>query len=128
MAHMHKQKYIRIQVRYNGKTGKPVGIFGACHHVVYNKYHNFNSTDEDRKVFEEIDSWFNEHLPNPPFYEEGNVNNYITWFKKDAAESMIEKLTPLMKILEKYNVPYDIVHTNFIGKIVYEDDYQVAVE
>jgi hypothetical protein len=33
-----------------------------------------------------------------------------------------------MGLLEKYNVEYDIVYTNFIGKIIYEDDYQVAVE
>jgi hypothetical protein len=25
--------YIRIQARYRGKTGKPGGIFGACHHL-----------------------------------------------------------------------------------------------
>ena len=25
--------YIRYQVRYSGKTGKPVGIFGACWHL-----------------------------------------------------------------------------------------------
>lgn len=27
----------------------------------------------------------------------------------------------------KYNLPYDVVYTNFVGTIVYEDDWQVAV-
>ena len=40
---------------------------------------------------------------------------------------MIEKLFPLMNLLEKYNVEYDIVYTNFVGIIVYEDEFQVAV-
>ena len=41
---------------------------------------------------------------------------------------MIEKIMPLMDLLEKYHVEYDIVYTNFVGKIVYEDEFQVAVE
>ena len=26
-------KYFRIHVTYKGKTGKPVGLFGACNHL-----------------------------------------------------------------------------------------------
>ena len=40
---------------------------------------------------------------------------------------MIEKLQPLMDMLEKYAKPYDVVYTNFPGRIVYEDEWQVAV-
>lgn len=128
MKDMKMLKYVRIQVRYNGKTGKPVGIFGACHHVVYNKYYNFNSTDDDRKLFELTEKWFDENLPNPPFYDNGNTNNYITWFKSETSKKMLEKIIPLMNILDKYNVPYDMIYTNYVGNIVYEDEYQVAVE
>ncbi|MBI4979494.1 MAG: hypothetical protein HZC28_18600 [Spirochaetes bacterium] len=122
------KKYVRIQVRYTGKTGKPVGIFGACHHVVHSSYHPFNATDDDRKLFKEIEDWFELHLPNPPFYAEGNPEKYITWFKTEKAGMMIEKLTPLMKLLEKYAVPYDIVYTDSAGTIVYEDEFQIAVK
>jgi len=122
------QKYARIQARYTGKTGKPVGIFGACHHVANSTYIKYNATDEEKILFTNIDNWFNENLPNPPFYDEGNPQKYITWFKTKTAKHMIEKLIPLMELLEKYKVEYDIVFTNFVGKIVYEDDFQVAVE
>jgi len=122
------QKYVRIQVRYTGNTGKPVGIFGACHHVVNNSYYTFNTTDEEKQLFLNIENWFNENLPNPPFYEEGNPKKYITWFKTKTTKHMIEKLIPLTKLLEKYNIEYDIIYTNFVGKIVYEDDFQIAVE
>lgn len=124
-----KKKYMRVQVRYRGKTGKPVGIFGACHHVVFNTYHDFNATDEDRKKFRDAEDWFEEHLPNPPFYEEdGNKNNYITWFKTDSTLHMLEKLQPMMEILDKFSVPYDIIYTDYLEGIVYEDPYQVAVD
>jgi hypothetical protein len=123
----NRQKYVRIQVRYTGKTGKPVGIFGACHHVIKNSYYTYDTTNDEKQLFQNIEDWFNQHLPNPPFYNEGNPNNYITWFKTETTTHMIEKLFPLMDLLEKYNVKYDIVYTNFIGKIVYEDEFQVAV-
>ena len=33
-----------------------------------------------------------------------------------------------IQILDKYNHPYDIVYTNFVGTILYEDEWQVAVK
>ena len=39
----------------------------------------------------------------------------------------MKKLRPVIALLDKYKKPYDIVYTNFVGKIVYEDDCQVAV-
>jgi len=31
---MKEMKFLRVQVRYSGKTGKPVGIFGAVYHLM----------------------------------------------------------------------------------------------
>ncbi|MDR2942965.1 MAG: hypothetical protein LBV17_10280 [Treponema sp.] len=92
----NRQKYVRIQVRYTGKTGKPVGIFGACHHVINSSYYSYNVTEEEKQLFQNIDNWFIENLPNPPFYEEGNPNKYITWFKTKTTNDMIIKLSKEM--------------------------------
>ena len=40
---------------------------------------------------------------------------------------MVEKLGPAIALLDKYRQPYDVVYTNFVGTIVYKDDWQVAV-
>ena len=40
---------------------------------------------------------------------------------------MQEKLAPAIALLDKYQKPYDVVYTNFVGTIVYEDEWQVAV-
>ena len=40
---------------------------------------------------------------------------------------MLEKIQPLIDLLDKYDIPYDIIYTNYVGKIIYEDDYQVGV-
>ena len=52
----------------------------------------------------------------------------ITFFKCGSAAHMAEKLEPAMKLLDKYEKPYDVVYTNFVGTIVYEDDWQIAVK
>lgn len=40
---------------------------------------------------------------------------------------MTEQLEPALELLEKYKHPYDVVYTNFVDNIVYEDEYQIAV-
>ena len=40
---------------------------------------------------------------------------------------MIKKLEPAVKLLEKYNRPFDVVYTDFVGTVIYEDDWQIAV-
>ena len=35
-------------------------------------------------MFEDIDGWFDVHLPTPPFYVDGNKSGAITWFKTRA--------------------------------------------
>lgn len=121
------QKYMRVQVRYSGKTGKPVGIFGACWHLMRGTMRQDCLTDEDKETFLSVEAWFEEHLPNPPFYEDGNTIRGITWFKTGTTDEMVARLDPLLRLLEKYGVPYDVVFTNHPGEIVYEDEFQVGV-
>lgn len=70
-----------------------------------------------------------EHLPEPPFYGDNNDNpqGAVTWFKTEAYEEMRKKAEVLTGLLDKYKVPYDIVFSDYVGKIVYEDKWQVGV-
>jgi len=125
---MLNQKYMRIQVRYSGKTGKPVGVFVANWHIL--RAGRFS--DEDKKLFEETEEWFVQNLPTPPFYdkddpEKNNPQKAITYFKTAAVSRFEHKILILTGLLERYSVHYDIVLTNNVGEIIYEDDYQIAV-
>lgn len=40
---------------------------------------------------------------------------------------MQKKIRPAMELLDKYQYPYDVVYTNYVGEIVYEDEWQVAI-
>ena len=116
-------KYMRIQGREDSFiTRYPKGIFSLCWNLV-----NAGVMDESEKeMFVCIDEWFKSHLPEPePCVKREKV---ITFFKCDTTRQMYEKLRPAIHLLDKYNRAYDVVYTNFVGEIVYEDKWQIAVK
>ena len=119
---MSEMKYMRIQGREDSYITKyPKGIFSLCWNLIKDGI----LTDEEKDLFVTIDDWFKEVLPEP----EPCVNHekVITFFKCESTKEMYEKLKPAITLLDKYNKPYDIVYTNFVGEIVYQDDWQIAV-
>lgn len=116
-------KYVRIQGREESYITKyPKGIFSICWRLIYDGVMN----EEDENTFCEIDEWFKENLPEPEPCKQGE--KVITFFKTETTKEMIEKISPAIQLLDKYSYPYDIVYTNFVGKIIYEDKWQVAVQ
>ena len=71
-------KYVRIQGRETAyRTGMSVSIFAAVHRLQQAGL----LTDEEKAVYHEIDQvWFEENLPNPPFYDDDKPGKPITWF------------------------------------------------
>lgn len=115
-------RYMRIQGRENSYiTGYPKGVFSLC----WNLIRDGKLNEEEKARFITIDDWFKEHLPEP----EPCVNHekVITFFKCETTEEMRAKLAPAIALLDKYHKAYDVVYTNFVGTIVYEDAWQVAV-
>ena len=115
-------RYMRIQGREDSYITKyPKGIFSLCWNLIRDK----KLTPEEEQLFISIDEWFKENLPEPePCKNHGKV---ITFFKCESTEFMLRKLEPAIALLDKYHKPYDAVYTNFVGTVVYEDDWQVAV-
>lgn len=115
-------KYMRIQGREESWITKyPKGIFGMCWRMIMDGV----MSKEDEELFRNIDQWFKDNLPEPEPCKNGE--KVITFFKTETTELMQEKIKPAMELLDKYNHPYDVVYTNFVGAIVYEDEWQVAV-
>ena len=120
------KKYMRIQGRELAyRTGKPVGVFI----LNWRRVRDGVYSEEDCRLYEETEKWFKDNLPEPPFYGENNENpqGAVTYFKTSAFEAMRGKAEILMSLLDKYKIPYDIVFTDYVGRIIYEDKYQVAV-
>jgi hypothetical protein len=76
---------------------------------------------ENRKYFEEV-------LPIPPFYSDGNSIGAVTWFKDNCRTlELVDKLDFYFRMLIKYNVNIEISRNDNPGKVIYEDDFQVGV-
>jgi len=119
-----KFKYMRIQGReLSYVTQYPKGIFGMCWRMIYDGVMN----EEDAEVFRDVDRWFVANLIEPPMCKTGD-QRVITFFKTENMEDMVKHIEPAMALLDKYNHPYDVVYTNFVGNIIYEDEFQVAVQ
>ena len=100
---------------------------GSCRTLFFHHYLCRSRLRRNESYYEIDQVWFQENLPNPPFYDDDKPGKPVTWFKTETTAHMVEKLQPLMDMMDKYNMPYDVVYTNFVGRIVYEDEYQVAV-
>ena len=115
-------QYVRIQGRENSYiTRYPKGVFSLCWNLIRDKV----MTTEEEKLFISVDNWFKDNLPEPEPCK--NHEPVITFFKTASTQHMLEKLGPAIALLEKYRKPYDVVYTNFVGTVVYEDDWQIAV-
>lgn len=123
---MRTPKYVRIQGREIAyRTQKPVGVFVLNWRRIRDNVYS----PEDVQIYHDTHRWFLENLPEPPFYGNDNENpqGAVTWFKTESSGEMLERIQPLLDLLDRYGVPYDIVYTDYVGRIVYEDEWQVGV-
>ena len=61
-------------------------------------------------------------------YPDMTVNVELKDYPEDDREWAFRSADRSLALLDKYNKPYDVVYTNFVGTIVYEDDWQIAVK
>ena len=123
---MINSKYFRIHTDDNAYlTQRPRGLFTAIGKLV----------DQNKLTQKEVDEywknrhWFENNLPVPPFYDDGNTIRAITWYKNtEAGMGMFQKMDFYFSMAEKYEQPLYITQTDISpGKIVYEDDFQIGV-
>ena len=115
-------KYVRIQGKELARnTMYAKGVFSMCWKLIQDDVMD----EEDADLYKEIDKWFAEILPFPePCMRKEKV---VCFFKTENTEEMMKLIQPALWLLEKYHHPFYVVYTNDPGEIVYEDQYQVAV-
>lgn len=115
--------FVRLHALYRGRLGVEVGVFVAVDHLRRAE----RLTESEEELYFDIDDWFHENLPNPPFYEDGNSIGAVTWFKREAGVEMIGRLMALCEILNNYGVAWTASESTDPGTVVYEDEFQVGV-
>ena len=117
--------YYRYHVNYTSpKTGQHVGLFVAVWHLLQKGVLSEEEAQEywrQRRYFEDV-------LPIPPFYANGNPEGAVTWFKdSETAREMAGRLSFYTDILRKYGVELMETRSEAPGRIIYEDEYQIGV-
>ena len=107
-------------------TQQPRGIFTAIGKLVDAGILSEEETAEywkNRAYFEKV-------LPVPPFYDEGNPDKAITWFKDTPEGNRIySEMTFYHEMARKYGTRlYKSACDEIPGEIIYEDDYQIAIK
>ena len=107
-------------------TKQPRGIFTTVGKLVDAGVLSETETEEywnNRRYFEDV-------LPVPPFYDQGNPDGAITWFKDTPEGNRIwEEMTFYRNMAAKYGVQLYLSEcTDIPGEIIYEDNFQIAVK
>ena len=107
-------------------TKQPRGLFTAIGKLVDAK----TLTEEEEKEYWKNREYFEKVLPVPPFYEQGNPDGAITWFKDTPqGNDIFRQMTFYRAMAEKYGLKLYISECEELpGTVIYEDDFQIAVK
>jgi len=122
-----KMKYYRVHTAdIAWITQQPRGLFTAIGKLVDAK----TLTEEEEKEYWKNREYFEKELPVPPFYDQGNPEKAITWFKDtEAGNRIFREMTFYRKMAEKYGLKLYISEcAELPGEVIYEDDFQIAVK
>lgn len=116
--------YFRFCTDYTSPyTNQAYGIFIAVWHLV----RDGKVSAEDEAAYWKAREWFESTLPIPPYYADGNPEKAITWFKESAMGSeIVKELSIYQDIASRYGTAIELVSTKTPGRIIYEDEYQIA--
>ena len=106
-------------------TQQPIGLFTAIGKLVDAK----TLTEEETAEYWKNREYFEKVLPVPPFYEKGNPDKAITWFKDTSqGNDIYRQMTFYRAMAKKYGLKlYMSQCTELPGEVIYEDDFQIAV-
>lgn len=117
--------YIRFQSSdISPYTGRKYGVFVAVWHLVRDK----RVTEDEAAEYWRQRDWFEQNLPIPPFYAEGNPRRAVTWFKREALTAEMEsRLAFYLNLGSRYGIRFEKETADAFTEVIYEDFYQVAV-
>lgn len=88
-------------------------------------------------IFEQLEdhlSWFRTNLTIPDKFNRSKSKGSqdkntagLSWFKEDASEA-IARSYELISLLQENGYPIEVLRTERVGYVVYEDDQQVVAE
>ena len=118
--------YIRLVIEKNDEdSGRKMGLFMAMQELRESN----ELYDYEEELVKKLHHWFDMYLEAPPIQaSESNYYNTpmaISWFKSSATKH-ISKMREFGQILDTHSIYVTELRTERPGKILYEDNYQIA--
>jgi hypothetical protein len=124
--------FIRF-VRQNCLDGTSAreGFFCAAYELRSNPLLDRNS----KARLEELLAWFRANLKIPKRFSKSKSKGHnrrefttgLSWFRDDAT-NMVEKAFEMVALLAEHGYPTDVLRTDRVGYVIYEDGEQVVAE
>ena len=110
-------------------SGRELGVFQAVDRLRRRGL----LTEYEENQDDEIGQWFDKNLAKPtrfttakpPFYRK--ANRAISWFK-DTAHEHLDRIRALVVILGNHGIHVQMLKTDRVGYVTYEDEYQIVAE
>ncbi|SRR5579884_1661023 len=103
------------------ESGQPRGVFMEAKKLL----NSARLSAQERMHLCAMLNWFSEHIPAPP--KEIQQSAAVFWFKSAAQENM-SHLDRLIRLLRRHGLFIVAHQAESLDHIVYEDEYQVAVD
>jgi|SRR5579871_5392995 len=118
--------FVRFVVRdIDSSSGRRQGLFQAAATLERSKALSVH----DARHLDSIKAWFREHLEAPARLAVSSRHHgkavALSWFK-DTAANHIAQMRELAEMLERYEVPVEMITAKRLGYVLYEDEFQVA--
>jgi hypothetical protein len=110
-------------------SGQPLGVFQAIARLEY--YGRL--TAQEQQAEKKISDWFDRNLAKPErfttskFPYHNKQSKAISWFK-DSAHAHISQMRVLAAIVERHGYIVQMLTTDRVGYVAYEDEHQVVAE
>jgi hypothetical protein len=126
----HLAMYLRFVVsEIDEDSDRELGVF----HAVGNLRERGALSNYEEEQHDLIRNWFNNHLEKPsrftaskpPYYRK--KSRAISWFK-DTAHEHLDRVRSLVAILQNHGVSVQMLKSNRVGYVVYEDEFQIVAE
>ncbi|MES9510437.1 hypothetical protein ABWJ92_29165 [Streptomyces sp. NPDC000609] len=119
--------YVRFQSPHRNKRGHFTGVFGLI-----NTLAREGKLSEEQELFRRTNnSWYNAAYTDPSTVDPGIYDHEINpgaaaWFKP-SAEHLLARIPGYLEILAAHGVDCRLLRSTDPGRVIYEDDVQIAV-
>jgi hypothetical protein len=114
--------YLRFETHLiDRRSNQRQGIFQAAGELI----ENADLTKGDHQLFKSALSWFNQNVHIPACLNTRENRRAVCWFKGSGNDA-IKRVWDLVALLKEQGVAVRIIQKRELGKILYDDKWQVV--